>query len=202
MWGAGLVLGGFCSSSIARERRRGTWESLLVTPLTAEEIVADKARARLHATLPLFFAYALPSIAVSLAAGIESSIVCCAYVAAAYGVMTFAGMAGVCCSARESNSWGSLLSTIAWLIGGAALVSVVAVAGTLFAGGFACAVAPGLGRGFLYGPSAIGWLMFGLFWPALSLWGYSLAYRYCRHKAIERIEMDRAPIRQAVTSGR
>jgi ABC-type transport system involved in multi-copper enzyme maturation permease subunit len=60
-WGAlllaTLVVGVRCSGAITGERERSTWDGLMMTPLTVQEIVRGKLRGILHSTWPYLLAY-------------------------------------------------------------------------------------------------------------------------------------------------
>lgn len=57
------------ASSIADEKRRKTWEDLILTPLPLEQIVASKRRGIQRAALPYVAAYSLPMLLLAFAAG-------------------------------------------------------------------------------------------------------------------------------------
>jgi ABC-type transport system involved in multi-copper enzyme maturation permease subunit len=64
-----LVVGARCASSIAEEKRRKTWEDLLLTALTLDEIVRSKRVGVIQAALPYLVMYALPMIALGTLGG-------------------------------------------------------------------------------------------------------------------------------------
>jgi ABC-type transport system involved in multi-copper enzyme maturation permease subunit len=60
-----LVVGARCASSIAEEKRRKTWEDLILTSLSLSEIVEGKRWGVVRATIPYLAMYALPMLALS-----------------------------------------------------------------------------------------------------------------------------------------
>ncbi len=67
--GGTIIIGVRCSNAISEEKRRKTWEDLILTPLTRDEIMAGKRRGILYAAGPPFFAYALPMVGLAALEG-------------------------------------------------------------------------------------------------------------------------------------
>jgi ABC-type Na+ efflux pump permease subunit len=97
------VVGVRCGGSIAEEKRRKTWDDLVLTPLTLEEIVRDKRRGVLGAAVPHLAAYALPMVAVGALAGATGVYAAAAWVVAAVLLMTGASVVGAHFSARAEE---------------------------------------------------------------------------------------------------
>jgi putative addiction module component (TIGR02574 family) len=64
-----LVVGVRSATSVSEEKRRKTWEDLILTPLTVPEIVEQKKDGILLATLPCMALYVLPMLALSALGG-------------------------------------------------------------------------------------------------------------------------------------
>jgi hypothetical protein len=103
-----LTAGLRCAGSIAEEKRRKTWDDLVLTPLALEEIVFDKWWGVVRASVPYLAIYALPMVALSsrggaggLALAATWLVTACVLIvlAAAAGMAVAADVAGV--SARE-----------------------------------------------------------------------------------------------------
>jgi ABC-type transport system involved in multi-copper enzyme maturation permease subunit len=67
--GSAITVGVRCGNCISEEKRRKTWEDLILTPLTRAEIIAGKRRGILAATVPALIAYALPMFGLGALAG-------------------------------------------------------------------------------------------------------------------------------------
>lgn len=68
---APLLVGVRCSTSISEEKRRKTWEDLLLTSLPLEEIVRGKKWGVLQAAIPHAFIYAVPVLALGSLTGVD-----------------------------------------------------------------------------------------------------------------------------------
>jgi ABC-type transport system involved in multi-copper enzyme maturation permease subunit len=132
---SGLVVGVRSSSTICAERERHTWDMLLVTPLDEIDIVQEKFQGIVQATQPyLWFGYVVPSLICSLSRpGLYIAVVALIAAGTAIGIRLMAAV-GIWCSARSSNSWRSLLGTVAM---GYALCGVLFIGITIAFG--ACA---------------------------------------------------------------
>jgi ABC-type Na+ efflux pump permease subunit len=64
-----IVVGVRCATSITEEKRRKTWEDLVMTSLDLEEIVWSKMWGVLQATVPFVAMYALPMFGLALLGG-------------------------------------------------------------------------------------------------------------------------------------
>lgn len=59
-----IILGVRCSGSVAEEKRRKTWDDLLLTPLSLEEILRSKTLGVLQAAVMPLIAYTIPMFAL------------------------------------------------------------------------------------------------------------------------------------------
>jgi ABC-type Na+ efflux pump permease subunit len=119
---ASLVVGVRCSGAVTAERERQTWEALLLTPLSAEEILDGKLWGVLGASLWYLLAYAAPAVALSALGGPLAFFWTVLWLGVTVLAMYYVGAAGLWCSVRSRNSWRSLLGTLAaGYLGGLAL---------------------------------------------------------------------------------
>jgi ABC-type transport system involved in multi-copper enzyme maturation permease subunit len=122
---ASLVVGVRCSGAITGERERQTWEALLLTPLTAPEIVRGKLWGVMASSYWYLLAYAAPAVALSALGGLQAVFSTVLWLAVTVLAMYYLGAAGLWSSVRSSNSWYSLLSTMGFgYLGGAAVYGV------------------------------------------------------------------------------
>jgi ABC-type transport system involved in multi-copper enzyme maturation permease subunit len=66
---ADLIVGVRCGTSVAEEKRRNTWDDLLLTAQSFREITSGKMWGVLQATVPYIIAYALPVFFLALIGG-------------------------------------------------------------------------------------------------------------------------------------
>jgi ABC-type Na+ efflux pump permease subunit len=118
-----LIVGIRCSGAIVGEREKRTWDALLVTPLTARELVRGKLWAVMGASYPYLAAYALPAVFCSALTVSIALFYTVAGLAVTVLAMYHMGAAGLYFSVRSKTSWRSLLATLAVGYGG---VSVAA----------------------------------------------------------------------------
>lgn len=109
---ASLVVGIRCSGTITGERERKTWESLLLTPITARELVRGKLWGVMGASHDYLLAYALPALPLSLLGGPLAFFFTLLGLGVTVLAMYFIGAAGLWCSVKSKNSWRSLLATL------------------------------------------------------------------------------------------
>jgi ABC-type transport system involved in multi-copper enzyme maturation permease subunit len=109
-----LVVGIRCSGSVTGERERQTWEPLLLTQLSARELVRSKLWGIMGASYIYLFAYGLPAAVVSLAAGPLAVFWVVLWLGVTVLAMYFVGAAGVWSSVRSKSSWQALLKTLGW----------------------------------------------------------------------------------------
>lgn len=132
MLAASFIVGVRCSGGITGERERQTWEAVLLTPLSAKQLVASKLWGVMSACYWYLLAYAAPAVLLSALGGWGALVWTAAWLAITVLAMYFLGAAGVWCSARSKTSWRSLLATmgVGYLVGtglylGGAIVATV-----------------------------------------------------------------------------
>src|SRR5262249_38288074 len=96
-----LVVGVRCADSVAEEKRRHTWEDLVMTPLTLEAIQHGKFGGVLLATRPYIVAYSIPMFVLAAKAGPTGVIQATVLVAVAGGAFCIAGCIGAALSMDE-----------------------------------------------------------------------------------------------------
>jgi ABC-type transport system involved in multi-copper enzyme maturation permease subunit len=109
---ASLIVGVRCAGALTQERERGTWEAVLLTPLSAKQIVQGKLWGILRASAWYLLAYAAPAVTFSALGGPLALTNTLAWLAATLLAMYFIGAAGLWCSARAKSSWRALLQTV------------------------------------------------------------------------------------------
>jgi ABC-type transport system involved in multi-copper enzyme maturation permease subunit len=125
---ASLVVGVRCSGAITGERERQTWEALLLTPLSARQLIRGKLWGVMRASLWYLLAYAAPAVVFAAMGGLLALFWTVLWLAVTLLAMYYVGAAGLWCSARSRNSWRSLLGTLAaGYLGGMALYVVGAI---------------------------------------------------------------------------
>jgi hypothetical protein len=118
-----LIVGIRCSGSITGERERQTWEAVLLTPLSAKQIVRDKLWGVLGACNWYLLAYAAPAVVLSALGGLGALFLTLLALAVTLLAMYFIGAVAISSSVRSRTSWGALLVTL--LAGGAVSVATV-----------------------------------------------------------------------------
>jgi ABC-type transport system involved in multi-copper enzyme maturation permease subunit len=109
---AGLVVGIRCSGAVTGERERQTWEALLLTPLSAKQIVWGKLWGVMGASLWYLLAYAAPAVMFATLGGPLALLWTVLCLGVTLLCMYFIGAAGLWCSVRSRNSWRALLGTM------------------------------------------------------------------------------------------
>jgi ABC-type transport system involved in multi-copper enzyme maturation permease subunit len=96
-----IAVGVRCALSIAEEKRRKTWEDLILTPLTLGDIVIGKFVGIIAAAaLPLAI-YSLPMFALSTLSGLDGVEIATIWVAAACIVIPLVGWMGINLAAQQ-----------------------------------------------------------------------------------------------------
>jgi len=117
------------SGCITEEREKGTWDALMLTPISTNQIVHGKFWGIVGAFLPYLIAITLSVGVVSVPLGIYG-IVCGLFaITALFIVSVWTAAFGVLCSAHSQSSWRSLLVTLAACIvtvNGASLIGALA----------------------------------------------------------------------------
>jgi len=122
---ASLVVGIRCSGAVTGERERQTWEALLLTPLSARQLVHSKLWGVMGASYWYLLAYAAPAVVLSTLGGLMALFWTVAWGLVTVLAMYFIGAAGILCSVRSASSWRSLLGTLGvGYAGGIALYAV------------------------------------------------------------------------------
>ncbi len=130
-----LVVGIRCSGSIVLEREKQTWEAVLLTPMTAKQIVRGKLWGVMGASLWYLLAYAGPAVTLSAFGGPLALCYTILWVAVTVLGMYFIGAAGLWCSVSARNSWRGLLHTlVVGYLGGGVLYLVISPAMLILAG--------------------------------------------------------------------
>jgi ABC-type Na+ efflux pump permease subunit len=134
MFLASLVVGIRCSGSIAVEREKQTWEAVLLTPMTAKQIVRGKLWGVMGASFWYLLAYAGPAVTLSAFGGPLALCYTVLWIAVTVLAMYFIGAAGLWCSVSARNSWRSLLHTmvVGYLGGGVMYLVISPAIGILF----------------------------------------------------------------------
>ncbi len=109
---ASLVVAARASGTVTGERERQTWEGLLLSPLTARQLLRGKLWGILGSSYPYLAAYAVPATLVALVGGYWPAVLTLGAVGAAFLAMVVLGAVGVWCSVRSKSSWRSLLGTL------------------------------------------------------------------------------------------
>jgi ABC-type transport system involved in multi-copper enzyme maturation permease subunit len=119
---ASLVVGIRCSGSVTGERERRTWEALLLTPLSARQLIRGKLWGIMGASYLYLLAYAAPAVVLSVFGGVLALCWVLLWLAVTLLAMYYVGAAGLWCSVRAGNSWRALLGTMAaGYVGGLAI---------------------------------------------------------------------------------
>ncbi|MCI0456379.1 MAG: ABC transporter permease, partial [Gemmataceae bacterium] len=124
---ASLLVGIRCSGAITGERERQTWEALLVTPLSARQLIRGKLWGILGASLPYLLAYAGPALPLALLAGLTAFWWTAVWLGLSGLAMWFLGAVGLWCSVHARSSWRSLLATLGFGYLGGFLLYCVAL---------------------------------------------------------------------------
>jgi len=124
--GSAIIVAVRCGNSISEEKRRKTWEDLVLTPLTLAEIMAGKRRGILAAAIPAWFAYSLPMIALGALAGSGGLLHAAIWVVIGCFAMIAAGFVGIIMTdGNQGLSWdeSAVLQQMIWqMISSATLI--------------------------------------------------------------------------------
>jgi ABC-type transport system involved in multi-copper enzyme maturation permease subunit len=124
-----FIVGVRCSGSITGEREKQTWEAVLLTPLSAAQLVRAKLWGVMGASYWYLLAYAIPAVLLSALGGLASLLWTLVWLAVTVLAMYFIGAAAIWSSARSKTSWRSLLHTMA---GGYLLGTFLYLFGAIF----------------------------------------------------------------------
>ncbi len=101
------------SGSIVGEKERGTWQALLLTPLTTQKIVTGKQWGIFWASMPYLAAHTAVALPLAIILGVEATAWAVLWIGAMLLAVILGGAIGLYWSARAGNSWKSLLATLA-----------------------------------------------------------------------------------------
>jgi ABC-type transport system involved in multi-copper enzyme maturation permease subunit len=122
---ASLIVGIRCSGSVTGEREKQTWEAVLLTPISARQLIRGKLWGVMGASYWYLLAYAAPAVTLSVLGGPLALTWTILWLGVTVLAMYFVGAAGVYCSVTSRSSWRSLLNTLAiGYVGGGALYAV------------------------------------------------------------------------------
>jgi ABC-type transport system involved in multi-copper enzyme maturation permease subunit len=122
-----ILIGMRCAEAINGEKEKGTWDGLLMTPLTGRLLVASKLWGVLAASLPYLAAYALPTLILAATCGPLAVVITLAWLAGTVPIMLFAGAIGLLCSATIRQTWQSILATLGCSLLGGVVVGGLAL---------------------------------------------------------------------------
>ncbi len=104
--GSSIIIGVRCSNSISEEKRRKTWEDLIITPLARKQIMEGKRRGILFAAGPPLVAYALPLLGLAALTGATGILTAGVYLVIAGLSMIAAAYVGISwADSHEGISW-------------------------------------------------------------------------------------------------
>jgi ABC-type Na+ efflux pump permease subunit len=120
-----LIVGIRCSGAVTGEREQQTWEAVLMTPMSAKQVLHGKLWGVMTASAWYLVAYAGPALALSILGGPLAFAFVVLWFAVTILAMYFIGSAGLWCSVQASNSWSGLLNTmLVGYLGGLAIYTV------------------------------------------------------------------------------
>jgi hypothetical protein len=90
-----ILVGIRCGNSISEEKRRKTWEDLVLTPLTIAEIMGGKRRGILVAACSPLIAYALPMFGLAALGGTTGFVSAAVWATLAFVAMIAAAFIGM-----------------------------------------------------------------------------------------------------------
>lgn len=90
-----LVVAVRCATSVAEEYRRKTWEDLMLTPLSVDEIIEGKFAGILRAAMSYLALYAIPMFAMAAFGGASCLVVAIVWVIASTICIWFAARFGI-----------------------------------------------------------------------------------------------------------
>jgi ABC-type transport system involved in multi-copper enzyme maturation permease subunit len=111
---ATLVVGIRCSGSITGERERQTWEPLLLSAISARELIHGKLWGVMGASYAYLLACGLPALILSAVAGPLAVFWTVVWLAVTVLAMYYVGAAGLWSSVKSKSSWQALLYTLFW----------------------------------------------------------------------------------------
>src|SRR5947208_3454287 len=100
------------SGSITGEKEKGTWLTLMVTPLSTPEVIAGKMHGIFWDCVPYIAAHVCATMPLALLLGHWPIIWTILWAAVMLLALLWCGAVGLWCSARSASSWRSLLTTL------------------------------------------------------------------------------------------
>jgi hypothetical protein len=98
---ATMVVGVRCGGCVAEEKRRRTWDDLVLTPWSVQEILQSKMWGILAAAVPYVMIYCVPMFALAILGGMAGLLQALAYLAVAGGAMYFAALVGILATGQQ-----------------------------------------------------------------------------------------------------
>ncbi len=92
---ANLLIGVRCGTSVAEEKRRNTWDELLLTAQSFKEITNGKMWGVLQATVPYIIAYTLPVLMLAALGGTGTLLVAGAWIVVPCAIVFLAALLGI-----------------------------------------------------------------------------------------------------------
>ena len=92
---AELLIGVRCGTSVAEEKRRNTWDDLLLTAQSFREITTGKMWGVLQATVPYVIAYALPVFALASVGGLRAMVTAGVWIIVPSAIVFGAALVGI-----------------------------------------------------------------------------------------------------------
>jgi ABC-type Na+ efflux pump permease subunit len=108
----GLLVAIRCSGSVTGERERQTWEALLLTPLTVEELIRGKLWGIQRVSYVYVAAYVIPALLFAVLGGALAVFWVVLSLGETFLAMYYLGAVGMWASVRTRSTWRSLLITI------------------------------------------------------------------------------------------
>jgi hypothetical protein len=108
----GLLVAIRCSGSVTGERERQTWEALLLSPLTVEDLIRGKLWGIQRVSYIYLAAYAIPALFFAVFAGAYAVFWVVLGLGETLLAMYYLGAVGMWASVRARTSWRSLLITV------------------------------------------------------------------------------------------
>jgi ABC-type transport system involved in multi-copper enzyme maturation permease subunit len=108
----GLLVAIRCSGAVTGERERQTWEALLLTPLSVEDLIRGKLWGIQRVSYIYLAAYAIPALFFAVFGGVFALLGVLLSLGETFLAMYYLGAVGLWASVRTRTSWRSLLITV------------------------------------------------------------------------------------------
>lgn len=143
---ATFLVGVRTSGCVTIEREKGTWDALMVSPLTDEQIVHGKLWGILLSSGWYLIAYAVPALVLSLLGGLLAFLWVLLWLGVTVLAMYFIGSTGLWASVRSKTSWGSLLVTLCYGYLGGVVIFLLTSPALFVLAGMLSAILVGMDR--------------------------------------------------------